>query len=377
MNNYVLIITTHYPPNIGGVESHLQALIEGLIKRKWDVVISTYQPLATRIKAPQVEKSDRLTIYRMPWPGFNLVHLLFHYPLLEFLYLFPGLFLVSFWSLIKHNKEIIVIHCQGLVPTVVGLILGKMFAKRIISSTHNLYFFPKTGLYKNFARLIFSFVDKILTPTKVAKKELTRIGVPSDKIQLFRYWVNLQVFTPLNKQSAKQKLGWKRFTVFFVGRLIETKGVNLLLEAIKNTRLNIDFVIAGTGPLKSSIQQMVNNVSNLRYLGRIENQNLPLYYSAADVVVVPSLVDEGFGFVVMESVACGTPVLASNKGGLADAVSKETGRLFQPTPRKLRDYLSYIQANKKVYDKMKNSCRKYALENFSAANIIDIIKAYG
>lgn len=377
MNNCVLIITSHYPPNIGGVESHLQALIDGLQKRSWKVIISTYQPLASKIRASRVEKKERLTIYRMGWPGFNLVHTLFYYPLLEFLYLFPGLFFISLQALIKHNKEITVIHCQGLVPTVVGLILSKFFSKRVISSTHNLYFFPKNGLYKDFSRFIFSSVDKVLTPSKAARAELIKIGVPDEKVQFFRYWINLEKFAPANKKIAKQKLGWDKFTIFFVGRLIETKGVGILLEVIKKTKSNINFVIAGTGPLASEVEKIVKASFNLNYLGRVENNNLPNFYRASDLVIVPSLVDEGFGFVVMEAVACGTPVLASNRGGLTDAVSVSTGRLFEPTVDQLKSAIDYMFSHPNILKEMKVNCRKYALKNFSEANIEDITKVYG
>lgn len=377
MNNCVLIITSHYPPNIGGVESHLQALIEGLRKKSWDVIISTYQPLASKIKASKVEREKGLTIYRMPWPGFNLVHRLFPYPILEFLYLFPGLFSISLYSLIKHVKEVRIIHGQGLVPTIVALILGRIFSKKVISSTHNLYFFPKKGLYKDFSKFIFSSADKVLTPSKAARAELIKIGVPNEKVQFFRYWINLEKFAPTNKKITKQKLGWNRFTVFFVGRLIETKGVGVLLEVIKKTKSNINFVIAGTGPLASEVEKTAKLGFNLNYLGRVENQNLPNFYSATDLVVVPSLVDEGFGFVVMEAVACGTPVLASNRGGLSDAVSESTGILFEPNTDQLENSIKNILSHPNILKEMQGNCRKYALKNFSESNIEDIIKAYG
>ena len=83
MNNCVLIITSHYPPNIGGVESHLQSLIDGLKKKSWKIIISTYQPLASKIRVSKVERGEKLIIYRISWPGFNLVHTLFHYPFLN------------------------------------------------------------------------------------------------------------------------------------------------------------------------------------------------------------------------------------------------------------------------------------------------------
>ncbi len=225
----VLLLTSHYPPNLGGVESHLTALVSALTKRNWKVVVSTYQPLAAKKSAPYFEKYKDLKIYRFPWLGFNIVHKLTPYPPLEFLYLFPGLLLMSFIILIKYQKEIDVIHAQGLVPTAIGVFMKIIFRKRLVSSIHNLYFFPKRGLYPKAARFIFSSADVVLAPTQVAANELARIGVSRKKIGKFSYWLSLEVFKPIKKSLAKSKIGWKLFTVFFVGRLIETKGVNMIL----------------------------------------------------------------------------------------------------------------------------------------------------
>ena len=171
----VLIITSHYPPNMGGVESHLTALVSALIKRKWSVIVSTYQPLAAKKKAPKYEQKKNLIIYRFPWLGFNIVHRLTPYPLLEFLYLFPGLLLMSLFVLAKDNKKISVVHAQGLVPTAIGAIVSFIFRKKLVSSIHNMYFFPKTGLYPLAAKFIFSRANSVLAPTQVAADELVSI----------------------------------------------------------------------------------------------------------------------------------------------------------------------------------------------------------
>lgn len=376
MNKSVLIITTHYPPNIGGVESHLQALVSGIAKRHWDVLISTYQPLASFQITPIVEKQPGVIIYRMPWLSFNVFHELARYPILEFIFLFPGLMLITFYVFVKHFREIEVIHCQGLISTVAGLVISKIFKKRVISSIHNLYFFPKNGLYPQFSKIIFSSVNSVLVPTKISKRELESIGVPSQKIQIFRYWINLNIFMPINKERARSKLGWDKFTVFFVGRLIETKGVLLLLNVFNRIDPNINLVIAGSGPLSQTVKKVAAKIPNLKFLGRIENAKLPLYYNAANLVAVPSIVDEGFGFVVMEAIACGTPVLASNKGGLEDAVSLTTGKLIKPTVNNFVKEIERFYEDTAGIRRLTRNCRAYAVRNFSEKNILDIITAY-
>lgn len=371
----VLIITSHYPPNMGGVETHLQALVAGLIERKWKVIVSTYQPLAQSRMASFMEEKNGFTIYRFPWLAFNIFHKLNPYPVLEFLFLFPGLFLMTLIVLIKHPR-IDVIHCQGLVPSVIGAFMKFIFQKRVITSTHNLYFFPKEGLYPFFARLFFSLSDKVLTPTRFAKEELMKLGVSSKKVSVFHYWIDLESFSPKNKLKIRKKLKWEKFTVLFVGRLIETKGVKLLLDLLPKLHKKIQLIIIGTGPLTDEVKKAEKRSSNIKYLGRIENNDLPVYYSAADLVVVPSLVDEGFGFVVMEALACGTPALASKKGGLIDAVSPKTGRLVEPTARDFKVAIGRLFSNPAEVNYLKSNCRDYALKNFSDKNILDIIRIY-
>lgn len=371
----VLIITSHYTPNIGGVENHLQALVAGLIKDGWRVIVSTYQPLAQSRIAPFMEEKNRFTIYRFPWLAFNIFHKLTPYPALEFLFLFPGLFLMTLIVLIKH-PSIDVIHCQGLVPSAIGVFMKFLFKKRVIASTHNLYFFPKKGLYPFFARLFFSLTDKVLTPTIFAKEELLKIGVSAKKVAIFHYWIDLKTFSPKKKLKIRKGLKWDKFTVLFIGRLIETKGVKLLLELLPKLNKKIQLVIIGTGPLTNEIKRAEKHFLNLKYLGRVENNDLPNFYSAADLVVVPSLVDEGFGFVVMESVACGAPVLASKKGGLLDAVSPKTGRLVEPTVQNFKVAIERLFSHPAELNYLKSNCREYAMKNFSDKNILDIIRIY-
>lgn len=375
-NKGVLIVTSHYPPNIGGVESHLTGLVSGLTKRNWNVVISTYQPLASSKKAGLVERSNNLIVYRLPWPGFNIVHRLAPYPLFEFIYLFPGLLLITFIALLKHYKEVDVVHCQGLVPTVVGLIAKIFFRKRVVSSVHNLYFFPKKGLYPEIARIIFSSVDVMLSPTKVSKNELRRIRIPENKISFFRYWLNLSYFSPTKKREAKNKLKWKKFSVLFVGRLIETKGVGILLDVVKRLNSDVQLIMIGDGPMAEQARSVQDRYSNFTFLGRVENKKLPLYYSAADLIVVPSTVDEGWGFVAMEAISCGTPVLASNMGGLSDVISNSTGLLVQPSPKNFRDKIQYFHKHKKNLQRLTKNCRKWAMKHFGEDNVEDIIRSY-
>lgn len=366
----VLITTSHFHPNVGGVETHLSDLVSALNKRNWATIVACYKPLARDMKVPFYEKKNsKNIIYRMPWVGFNIVHLLTPFPPLEFIYLFPGLFVINLYALLKY-PDIEIIHAQGLVPGVVGIFLAKIFDKRVLVSTHNLYFFPKEGVYTKFSAWVLSRADLVLTLSDQSFGEMKRIGVPEDKIKPFRYWIDLSIFKP-----HRVKKNSKNFTVFFVGRLIETKGVKILMECSKKIQ-KVHFAFAGIGPLKEELEDLSDKQNNVEYVGLLTPKQVKEYMSKADLVAVPSTVDEGYGRVAMEAIACGTPVYAANKGGLNEVVDPSVGKLVDPDTKSFTKAILNVSKNKKLLAKYKRSARKYALKNFSEKNVEQIIEYY-
>ena len=116
----------------------------------------TYKPLTTNVYSKVYERRGLLTIIRIPWlPG--LFYKLIQFPLLEFLYLLPGLFIIAPLVIIVANPK--VIHANGLVAGFAGVFWARIFGKKIIVSTHSIYNFPKKGIYRNFANLIFKNAD--------------------------------------------------------------------------------------------------------------------------------------------------------------------------------------------------------------------------
>lgn len=163
---------------------------------------------------------------------------------------------------------------------------------------------------------------------------------------------------------------------FFVGRLIETKGIKVLVRMLNKLTNKVTVVVAGDGPLREYVQDSAKRYKNLTYLGRVENDHLPGYYSAADLLIVPSTVDEGWGFVAMEAISCGTPVVASQKGGLSDVVSSSVGKLVPANPDGFSKAIEIFIKDSNGLKKMSRNCRRYAIKNFGEDNVKDIIKHY-
>lgn len=366
----ILQISAHYHPNIGGVETHLLDLVTALNRRDFDVFVLTYCPLTTKSDWKIFEHSNKKTILRIPYlPG--LFYRLVNNAILEFLYLSPGLFFVLPFVLIFYQPD--VIHSHGLVAGTVAAFWGKIFRVRVIISTHSIYNFPKRGLYRNFVKLVLNNVSRVICLSKQSAEEVKALGVSKTKVGIFTYWVDLKKFK--KDFSAKEKLGWnKKFIVLFVGRLIPEKGITELLDAAKLWDKKITLVIAGSGPMQNYIKSRENK--NLIFLSRIDNDQLPVYYSAADLLIVPSINEEGFGRVILESLACGAPVIGSNRGAIPEAMNESVGVLIDITAENILKAVEDLARNRKKLDQLKSNARQFAEKRYAEKNVEGIISFY-
>lgn len=364
-SNNILILTAHFSPNMGGVETHLDDLVSSLSNRNFKVSVLTYQPLTTKVDYKMHECRDNIEIFRIPWMR-DLFYKLVKYPAIEFLYLFPGLFLALPLVIIKNRPSII--HSHGLVAGGVGLLWSKIFGLKSVITTHSLYEFPKSGLYHNFSKFIFRLSDKILTLSKQSKMEIEKLTNRED-IEIFTYWIDLEKF-----KSSKAKS--KKFTILFVGRLVNIKGVNELLKAASEWNNNIELKIAGGGPLESKVKKFAKKYKNINYLGRLKGKKLVDEYSSAHLVIVPSINEEGFGRVILEALACGTSVIASKKGGIPEAMDNTVGDFFDPTPTEIKLKVEYYYKHRKVLNKKADHARKYAEKHYSEKNVEKIISSF-
>lgn len=368
----ILLLTAHFKPNIGGVETHLNDLVYVLTKRKWRVWVLTYKPLTTNVYSKVYEKEGLLTIIRIPWL-FGLFYKLVQYPLLEFLYLLPGLFIIAPLVIIVTNPE--VIHANGLVAGFAGVFWARIFKKKIIVSTHSIYSFPKSGIYRDFVSRIFKNANYCLGLSKQAVREIESLGVAKIKVKNFTYWIDLKKFKKV--KEAKSKLGWKeKFTVLFVGRLVPEKGIKELLEAVKSWDKNISLKIIGSGPLKDKIKETTLKLSNVDFIEGVDSDNLPIYYSGADLLIIPSVSEEGFGRVILEALACETPIIGARRGAIPEALDGTVGKIIDISPESIRRTIEYFYKSKDELKKLAKNCRKFAERRYSEKNADTIIKTY-
>jgi len=376
MKEGILIISVGFRPQIGGLETHLDDLCEYLRRHEYKVFVITYQPITTKAKGPKVERDRNLEIHRIQWFGHNWYHWLERYPPLLFLYLFPRLCIASFFLLLKRHREVSVIHSHGIIPAVIAKIVSRVFQKRCVMSTHTIYSLKERPLLARAMKWILSSFTVILPLAQLSKNELVALGLPKEKIRIYTHWVDLERFRPLGQDKCKAELGLEaRFVVLFVGRFIEKKGMGVLLETSKIVP-DVTFAFIGDGPLSGRILQAGRAQDNVWYFGRVPYNELAKYYCAADIFAIPSQYEEGFGRVVAEALACGTPVLASNMGSLSQLVTPSVGVTVAPTGENIADVINDLYQNHKKLTTLRANCRAYAEEHFSERNAEVIAEAY-
>jgi glycosyltransferase involved in cell wall biosynthesis len=370
----ILILTIGFKPNTGGLETHLTDLTKELSKR-FRILVVTLPPISTKTEAKMVENEGNLHIWRIPWFGKGVFYKLLGSSVLEFFYLTPPLLVGLLIALIRY-PEIKVIHAQGLSGIFIGGILGKLFRKRVIVSTHFVYHF-KDNFFAKFSRFSFDLADRVLCVSLESKREMKELGLPDEKIGKCAYWIDLEVFKSTEKARAKKIVNWKnKFSVLFVGRLVKEKGILELIEAVPLIPKNINLYIIGDGPLKTSVAEAANKYSNVHFLGKVENALTPIYYSASDIVVMPSY-EETLGRVAMEALACSTPVIASAGGGVREVVNETVGVLFEVRPEEIARAIIKLYSNPKLYSKLKNNSRKHIKKLYSKKNLYIFVKEYG
>jgi glycosyltransferase involved in cell wall biosynthesis len=150
--------------------------------------------------------------------------------------------------------------------------------------------------------------------------------------------VNLTQFKPDRPagECERDALGIRGPVVLYVGRVCRQKGTHVLLEAyqrVRHRRSDVRLVVAGPVAQFGSAEDpddwkgAINRAGGL-YLGPVEERRLAAIYNLADVYVMPTIDLEMFGMAAVEAMACGTPVIASDHGGLRETVPRECGGRF-------------------------------------------------
>lgn len=378
----ILIITPFFAPNVGGVETRFTDICNYLSRNGYYIYVLTYQPLINMAKGLPFEQKENMEIRRIQWFGRNLFHKLLPYHLLEVLYLVPWLLLKSFIFVLRKKKDIDVIHTPGLNASVIGMCLKFFTGKRFVMSTHTVYRFKNAGwLLRKFLKNIVGSADRIIAISNRSKAELLSWGAKEDKIIVHTTWVNHNIFKPLNKIKCREMIQWdqQRFIILFVGRLFRHKGTELFVAAateLSEKHNDMVFVVVGEGEEDARLNKISKTLPGFRYAGYVQNEKLPLYYSASDLFVMPSIEIEPFGRVAVEALSCGLPVLARKNSGFFDIADLTVARAIEPNISSIKKEILFLYHDRNALHNMSLNALKFSKEHFSENNVQSLLKAY-
>ena len=181
--------------------------------------------------------------------------------------------------------------------------------------------------------------DGMLAVSAALKHDMTALGLPEEKIQVHYTGVDLDRFVIADRSIGKAALGLSGPLVLAVGYLIERKGQDIVVEAMRHLP-EASLILIGDGPARPALEARIAQAgleSRVRLAGSVPHQDLPRWFAAADISVLPSA-SEGLANVWVESLACGTPIVIADVGGAREVVDNPAaGRIVERSPHAVAD----------------------------------------
>lgn len=232
---------------------------------------------------------------------------------------------------------------------VAAALLGRHLGKPVVITARgtDLNLIPRHAAPRRMIRWASEQAAGLVTVCAALKESLVALGVPAERVRVLRNGVDLAMFAPGDRQSARQALGLDRPTLLSVGQLIPRKGHDLVIRALKGLP-EWGVLIAGSGEMEGELRRLAvaeGVAERVRFLGLVPHAELPRIYGAADLLVLASE-REGWANVLLEAMACGTPVIASNVWGTPEVVRvPEAGRLMRArTPEAVAEAVRLVWA---------------------------------
>lgn len=288
----------------------------------------------------------------------------------------PLMLLSEFYYALKiiKKEKIDIIHSHWIIPSgLVCSVLKLIFRKPLIISVHGSdVALIRRPFLKSIGKQILKNTD-ICTVNSTATRDsvLDVFRLNKKKIKIIPMGVDLNLFKPLSRRIYRSNPE-RGPVILTVGRLDKNKGFNYLIDAMPKVIHKFPeakLIVAGIGHEKDNLTSQIKRLNlekNTSMVGGVQNKNLPIFYNMADIFVLPSL-REGLGVVLLEAMACGTPVIGSNVDGITDIIiNNETGILTMPKDsQNIAEKIIMLLSDRELRQKFSEKGLKFVKEKFS------------
>lgn len=316
------MLSWEYPPlSVGGLAKHVEEVSFALSQQDVEVHVLTIGGKQT----PKLERKNNLWVHRVdPFPlqALNFITWIHH---LNFCLLEEAIKLSATFGPFD------LVHCHDWLVGFSGKVLKHAYQIPLLATIHATEAGRNQGLHtpeQNYINQIEWWLTyeawKVIVCSRHMVHEVKQLfNLPQDKIRLIPNGINMAKYSQAPLKNVSFGSGK---IVFFVGRLVKEKGVQVLLEAapqIIAAEPEVRFFIAGKGPMEEQLKAQAKSLkieSWVSFLGYISEEQKITLLKQAQVAVFPSLY-EPFGIVVLEAMAAGVPVVAADTGGMGEIIS--------------------------------------------------------
>lgn len=381
----IAMFSWEYPPkSVGGLAQHVYDLTRALAGMGEEIHLFT----AGEPGLPEFEKVSGVNVHRvLPYsvssPEFTTWVAQFNVALLE-----------RAMAVFSENENFHIIHGHDWLVAYAARALKHAYRIPLVATIHATEYGRNYGLHNKTQKHI-SDVEwwlgyeawRVICCSHYMVGELKHVfQIPDDKLVVIPNGVDIKNFVQKNNSiSRNDYAAADEKIVFFVGRLVREKGVQVLLDAVPmvlNRMPNTKFIIAGKGPHLNELQNKAIRMGvghRIYFTGYVDDYTRNTLYSWADVAVFPSLY-EPFGIVALEGMAAGVPVVVSDVGGLSEIINHNFDGLkaYPGNPRSLADMILHVLQNPQVAGQLRENAYQKLKRYFNwhdiAADTLDTYK---
>jgi glycosyltransferase involved in cell wall biosynthesis len=318
------MITTGFYPRIGGSEKQVELLSKWLVQQGIPVIIVTREVDGV----PMHEVIHGADVYRVPvLKGKGLSALSF---------LIGGVAL-----LLRQRRRFNLIHSHQIyTPTTIGWVVSRLLGYPLLS--HMQLGGPEGDILRLLRRgisgrirleILKRTVTEFISVSHQINEELAAAGVPAAKTFFLPNAVDTDTYcpvTPERRTALREKLGLplEAPLVVYIGRLVEIKGIDVLIEAWAQMPAEAHLVIVGSGPLADTLRQQAARFGDRIIFTGVQHNTVD-YFQASDLWTLPSY-GEGLSLSLLEAMACALPVVTTPVGETPNVITHEQNGLLVP-----------------------------------------------